>query len=59
MTMGIMSAVVPDMVALPSRPRSQSRVAPGQMAPVKTLALYPWEYRGTPRPATLTPRPGA
>jgi hypothetical protein len=26
--------------------------------PVKTLVLYPWEYRGTPRPATLAPRPG-
>jgi hypothetical protein len=30
----------------------------GQIAPVKTLVLYPWEYRGTPRPATLAPRPG-
>jgi len=29
------------------------------MAPVKTLVLYPWEDRGTPRPETLAPRPGA
>ena len=26
---------------------------------MRTLVLYPWEYRGTPRPATLAPRPGA
>jgi hypothetical protein len=26
---------------------------------VTTLVLYPREDRGTPRPATLAPRPGA
>ena len=25
---------------------------------MQTLVLYPWEYRGTPRPATLVAAPG-
>src|ERR1700689_265385 len=45
-TMGIMSPVVPDMLMLPSRRRFQSRMAPGQIAPVEDPGLIPREHGG-------------